>query len=89
MSTGGRQDLTKSNVRNSIFFYFTQDHESFWDTKQSIRFPLIHFLGSLFILENHTRKGLDEALYKIFMISMKYNTIIPYYAKPAMGEKKV
>ena len=46
------------------------------------------FPGVFFILENHTIKDLYEALFKIFMISMKYNTIISYYAKSAMREKK-
>ena len=39
----------------------------------------------------HFRKpynDLYEARYKMFMISMKYNTIISYYAKSAMREKK-
>ena len=33
-------------------------------------------------------KNLYGALYKIFMISMKYNTTLSYYAKSAMREKK-
>ena len=40
----------------------------------------------------HSRKPYNkislEALYKIFMISMKYSTIISYYAKSAMRKKK-
>ena len=41
----------------------------------------------IFFLENHTIKDLYEVLYKIFMISMKYNAIISY-AKSTMREKK-
>ena len=53
----------------------------------NMQVTLIHFLVSFSILENHIIKYLYEALYKIFMISMKYNTIISYYAKSAMREK--
>ena len=52
-----------------------------------MRLSLIHFLWSLFILGNHTIKDLYEALYKIFIISMKYNTITSYYAKFVIREK--
>ena len=45
------------------------------------------FPWSFFILEKYTIKDLYEGLYKMFMISMKYNAIISYYAKSAMKEK--
>ena len=41
-----------------------------------------------FHFKNHTIKDLYEAFYKVFMISMKYDTIISYYAKSAMRKKK-
>ena len=44
--------------------------------------------GSFSILENHKLhriKDLNKALYKISMISIKYNTIKLYYAKSAMS----
>ena len=60
---------------------------TFWDAKQSMRLLWIHFFGWFFIVENHTIRDLYEALYKIYMISMKYNTMISY-AKSAMREMK-
>ena len=48
-------------------------------------------LGSFYILENHElnrTKDLYKALYKICMISIKYNTIKSHYANSDMREKK-
>ena len=48
-------------------------------------------LRSFYILENHKlhrTKDLYKALYKISMISIKYNTIKSYYAKSDMRERK-
>ena len=75
VSTGRRQDLIRSNVGNSNSFLILY---TFFETQNR----------AFFILENHTIKDLYEVLYKIFMISMKYNTIISYYAKSSMREKK-
>ena len=63
----------------------------FWNTKIKQEIAVNPLPRIIFNLENHKlnrTKDLYKALYRISMISIKYDTIKSYYAKSVMRENK-